>query len=186
MKDLSTLHSRMKIKNVKLFNEVSKETHCYQASLYFDDVRAADLTNDGNGGESYLYPLHAPNGAEAYAEMCQEFEKADPTMTVGSWALSHEITNFVDKAIHDIYIVQCQDAEDAALVKEAHALVLKTGHAVFQVRVTQDVYALKVVESRSNEEAVSLANERFGDRSVRCWFPKGTKRVGFQIPKGSK
>ena len=42
--------NRIQLKNIKHAAFASEETHCYEASLYFDGKRVATVRNEGHGG----------------------------------------------------------------------------------------------------------------------------------------
>lgn len=48
----------IEIKNVKHSEFASQETHCFQATLYIDGKRFANVSNDGHGGCDDVYPLN--------------------------------------------------------------------------------------------------------------------------------
>lgn len=48
--------SRIQLKNVKYAAFASEETHCYDASVYFDGKKVGTVKNDGHGGCDYQYP----------------------------------------------------------------------------------------------------------------------------------
>ena len=50
------MNKRITLKNVKHAEFASEETHCYEASVYFDGKRVGTVSNDGHGGADYEYP----------------------------------------------------------------------------------------------------------------------------------
>lgn len=47
----------IEIKNVKHSEFASQETHCFQATIYLDGKRFAQVENDGHGGCDNVYPI---------------------------------------------------------------------------------------------------------------------------------
>ena len=47
--------NRIQLKNIKHAEFSSEETHCYSASVYFDNKRVGTVKNDGHGGADYQY-----------------------------------------------------------------------------------------------------------------------------------
>ena len=48
--------SRIQLKNVKYAAFASQETHCYEASVYFDGKKVGHVSNEGHGGCYYQHP----------------------------------------------------------------------------------------------------------------------------------
>jgi hypothetical protein len=48
--------NRIQLKNIKYAAFSSEETHCYEASVYFDGKKVGTVSNDGHGGSDYEYP----------------------------------------------------------------------------------------------------------------------------------
>ena len=48
---------KFELKNVKHAEFASKETPCYQATLYIDGKRTAQVSNDGQGGCDMVHPV---------------------------------------------------------------------------------------------------------------------------------
>jgi len=48
--------NRIQLKNIKYAAFASEETHCYEASVYFDGKKVGTVSNDGHGGGDYEYP----------------------------------------------------------------------------------------------------------------------------------
>jgi hypothetical protein len=50
--------NKIEIKNVKFAAFASQETNCFEATLYVDGKRFANVSNDGHGGPDDVYPLN--------------------------------------------------------------------------------------------------------------------------------
>jgi len=48
----------IELKNIKFNSHFSRETHCFTATIYFNDDRVMKVENDGNGGAHRFYPVH--------------------------------------------------------------------------------------------------------------------------------
>jgi hypothetical protein len=48
---------KLELKNIKHSEFASEETHCYQATLYVDGKKMAEVKNDGQGGSDYQWAL---------------------------------------------------------------------------------------------------------------------------------
>lgn len=62
--------NRIQLKNVKYAAFNSHETHCYEASVYFDGKKVGHVSNEGHGGCDYQHPSDKDGWAkmEAYIE----------------------------------------------------------------------------------------------------------------------
>ena len=47
---------KIELKNIKYAKFASEETHCYEATVYFEGKRTGTVKNDGHGGCDYQYP----------------------------------------------------------------------------------------------------------------------------------
>lgn len=47
---------KFELKNIKHAEFASEETNCYNAALYVDGVRIAEVSNDGHGGCDFVHP----------------------------------------------------------------------------------------------------------------------------------
>ncbi len=47
---------KIEIKNIKYSAFASHETHCFQATVFIDGVKAGTVANDGQGGSNSYYP----------------------------------------------------------------------------------------------------------------------------------
>ena len=50
------MQDKITLKNIKYAAFSSEETHCYEATVYFENKRAGIVKNDGHGGADYEYP----------------------------------------------------------------------------------------------------------------------------------
>lgn len=48
---------KFELKNVKHSAFASRETHCYEATLYIDGVRSYSVGNDGHGGSDFIHNI---------------------------------------------------------------------------------------------------------------------------------
>ena len=48
---------KLELKNIKHSEFASEETHCYQATLYVDGKKMAEVRNDGQGGSDFQWAL---------------------------------------------------------------------------------------------------------------------------------
>lgn len=69
--------SRIQLKNVKYAAFASEETHCYEASVYFDNKKVGTVSNDGHGGCDYQYP----SDKDGWAEMEKYIDSLNETPT---------------------------------------------------------------------------------------------------------
>ena len=51
---------KIQLKNIKHSAFASQETHCYQASVYFEGKKAGTTGNDGHGGCDHEHPENQP------------------------------------------------------------------------------------------------------------------------------
>lgn len=70
--------SRIQLKNVKYAAFASEETHCYEASVYFDGKKVGTVKNDGHGGCDYQYPTDKAG----WAKMMKFIEKENELPTI--------------------------------------------------------------------------------------------------------
>lgn len=68
--------AKVELKNVKTSKMASKETECFQASVYLDGVKIADVQNDGHGGSNRWHPWAAEKQVEAVAKATARYVKA--------------------------------------------------------------------------------------------------------------
>jgi hypothetical protein len=71
---------KIELKNVKHSDFASRETNCFEASVYIDGKRAGNVSNDGRGGP------HSYDSREM-VEVLMEYAKTQPTRT---WTLNGE------------------------------------------------------------------------------------------------
>ena len=48
----------IKLKNIKVLESLSEETHCFTAVLYVDGKKFADVSNHGHGGNDDVHPFN--------------------------------------------------------------------------------------------------------------------------------
>lgn len=56
------------LKNVKHAAFASDETQCFEATIYVDGKKAGSASNDGNGGQTYIFPLSLEVQLDAYSK----------------------------------------------------------------------------------------------------------------------
>ena len=61
----------LELKGFKHAEFASQETHCYEASVYFNNKKIGVVSNEGHGGCDDFTPI---GGAETWKEMNQKFE----------------------------------------------------------------------------------------------------------------
>ena len=70
--------TRISLKNIKHSEFASQETHCFEASLYFDGKRIGKVGNDGHGGCDWVDVTD-----QAAFETMQKFINTLPAITCG-------------------------------------------------------------------------------------------------------
>ena len=65
----------IELKNIKFNAHFTRETHCFSATVYFNEERVMKVENDGNGGAHYFYPLRGQS-TESFRTMLDEVENS--------------------------------------------------------------------------------------------------------------
>lgn len=58
---------KIELKNVKHASFASRETTCFEASIYIDGKKAGSVRNDGRGSEDEIFPYELRNRIDTYA-----------------------------------------------------------------------------------------------------------------------
>ena len=65
----------IELKNIKFNAHFTRETHCFSATVYFNEERVMKVENDGNGGAHHFYPLRGQS-AESFRTMLDEVKNS--------------------------------------------------------------------------------------------------------------
>ena len=103
------MSKRIQLKGIKYAAFASEETHCYEASVYFDGKRIGTVSNDGHGGCDYEYPIDKAAWAKMNAyiatlpkeekyglEQCLEFICGD---LVNEWLIDKDLKRAMAKKV---------------------------------------------------------------------------------------
>ena len=92
--------TRIRLKNIQTNKDLSQETFCYSASLYFDGVKVGRVSNDGHGG-----PDHFEISNDKLKEIenyCETFKPVEsygmsmqPTL---EWVTNQLVSDHLDRA----------------------------------------------------------------------------------------
>lgn len=97
----------IEIKNVKHSEFASQETHCFQANVYIDGKRFAQVSNDGHGGCDMVDPIGLKTKEEfgAWRKQLDEVEAELAKEIVSEYKLENSLElvvgNLVNKWLQD-------------------------------------------------------------------------------------
>lgn len=100
------------IKNLKHSEFASRETNCFQCTVYVDGKRSFHARNDGNGGESMFEPIANADGAQWQAmrdtlAKIDEHCKTLPAVDVGGGhTYQPDHTTIIDHMVTDALIIR--------------------------------------------------------------------------------
>ena len=136
---------KIELKNVKHSDFASRETNCFEASVYIDGKRAGNVSNDGRGG---------PNDYDSreMVEVLMEYAKTQPTRT---WKLNgeeFEVPPTIDTVI------------DHLLIDHLHAKDLKRAMSKRILFVDREGVLKETIAFKKDDLASLLRSANIKDR----------------------
>ncbi len=90
----------IELKNIKVNQRLSRETHCFSATVYIDGKRASIIENDGQGGADMWYDRSALDKVDAYARTLPPAIGGDDPLPMSAEILIGEMINRHISAAH--------------------------------------------------------------------------------------
>lgn len=118
------MNDRITLKNIKYSAFASEETHCFQATVYFDNKKVGSVSNSGHGGADYEYP----SDNEGWAAM-EEYISTLPAIVTDLPPLSDDEEHFTMKQSLETI---CCDLVNKWLTEKDVKRILKNNLAVIK------------------------------------------------------
>jgi len=104
----------IELKKIKINKSFSRETVCFTADLYVDNVKIGACENDGNGGNTFIY---ADKGKEEVLKSVEAYAKSLPKIPFGGMELDSDLELIVDSLIDDEFNKKERDSFNKKIEK---------------------------------------------------------------------
>lgn len=119
---------KLSVKNVKIHDDMSEETMCYSATLYVDGVRAAGVSNRGQGGCNEYRWADGRCGFDVERHVATLSPSQLPANPEPWMADVYPLSQTVDSVVDDLVIAFDADGRSRALNK-THTLYRRRSEA---------------------------------------------------------
>ena len=151
---------KIELKNIKHSKFASRETECFEATVYVDGVKQGTVTNDGNGGSNMYYP-------SAFAKQINDYAKTLPPTDISHLYNDgnvHTLEQDVDLLINNIL----QDHLEEKSLKNKVMFRIpgeKYGHGMYHV-LNKTKYSPEVKTSLEKKYGadVFILNEKYAEK----------------------
>jgi hypothetical protein len=101
---------KIEIRNVKVAMFASEETHCFEATIYIDGVKATRVSNEGHGG---------PNRYDDYKveRRIDEWAKTLPPLSMAEFGIDEPLAQSAETIIGDLVNKHLEHKQLARLCK---------------------------------------------------------------------